>query len=45
LAETDWRFRVDMTPSQDWTNYCQQLRDITAQAGFPLDVQWPTQPE
>lgn len=45
LAETDWRFRVDMTPSQEWIDYCQQLRDITLQGGFPLEVQWPTQPE
>jgi hypothetical protein len=45
LAETDWRFRTDMTPSQEWVDYCQALRDITAQAGFPLEVQWPTQPE
>lgn len=45
LTETDWRFRVDMTPSQEWVDYCQALRDITAQASFPLEVQWPTQPE
>ena len=45
LAETDWRFRSDLTPSQAWKDYCQALRDITAQAGFPWDIQWPTQPE
>jgi len=28
-----------------WAAYRQQLRDITAQAGFPWTVQWPTQPE
>jgi hypothetical protein len=44
LAETDWRFRVDMTPTQEWIDYCQHLRDITLQDGFPLEVQWPTQP-
>lgn len=45
LAETDWRFRSDMTPSQQWIDYCQALRDVTAQPGFPWSVQWPTQPE
>lgn len=45
LAETDWRFRSDLTPSQAWIDYCQALRDITSQAGFPWNVQWPSQPE
>jgi len=45
LAETDWRFRSDLTPSQEWKDYCQALRDITSQAGFPWEVTWPTQPE
>ena len=45
LAETDWRFRSDMTPSQDWIDYCQALRDIPAQEGFPHNVTWPTKPE
>lgn len=44
LKETDWRFRSDMTPSQEWKDYCQALRDVPAQAGFPWEVQWPTQP-
>jgi len=44
LAETDWRFRSDMTPSQEWKDYCQALRDVTAQAGFPWDIQWPAKP-
>ena len=44
LAATDWRFRSDMTPSQEWKDYCQALRDVPAQAGFPWDVQWPDQP-
>lgn len=44
LAATDWRFRSDMTPSQEWKDYCQALRDVPAQAGFPWDVQWPEQP-
>ena len=45
LAETDWRFRSDMTPSQAWKDYCQALRDVPAQAGFPHNVTWPNKPE
>lgn len=45
LAETDWRFRSDMTPSQEWKDYCQALRDLPAQSGFPWTVVYPTQPE
>jgi hypothetical protein len=44
LSETDWRFRSDMTPSQAWKDYCQALRDIPAQAGFPWAVTWPDAP-
>lgn len=43
LSETDWRFRSDMTPSQAWKDYCQALRDVPAQAGFPNTVVWPTE--
>jgi len=45
LAATDWRFRSDLTPSQAWVDYCQALRDITAQEGFPQSIVWPTEPE
>jgi hypothetical protein len=45
LAATDWRFRSDLTPSQAWVDYCQALRDITAQETFPQSVVWPTEPE
>lgn len=44
LAATDWRFRSDLTPSQEWKDYCQALRDITTQAGFPFDINWPQEP-
>ena len=44
LSETDWRFRLDMTPSQEWKDYCQALRDITSQPGFPWTIEWPEQP-
>lgn len=40
-----WRFRTDMNPSQEWKDYCQALRDIIAQAGFPWNIQWPEQPK
>jgi hypothetical protein len=45
LTETDWRFRSDLTPSPAWIDYCQALRDLPEQSGFPWDVTWPTQPE
>jgi len=44
LSETDWRFRSDMTPSQAWKDYCQALRDVPTQTGFPWEVIWPDAP-
>lgn len=44
LAETDWRFRSDMSPLQAWKDYSQALRDIPAQSGFPNNVTWPDAP-
>ena len=44
LAETDWRFRSDMTPSQEWKDYCQALRDVPDQTGFPWTITWPVKP-
>ncbi len=44
LAETDWRFRSDMAPSQAWIDYCVALRNVPEQEGFPWDVQWPDAP-
>ena len=52
LTETDWRFRVDLSPSQAWIDYCQALRDLPAAAEPQLDeqgnltnVDWPEVPE
>ena len=45
LAETDWRFRSDMTPSQEWKDYCQALRDVPTQTGFPWTITWPDAPQ
>lgn len=44
LSETDWRFRSDMNPSQEWKDYCQSLRDVPEQPGFPFDIAWPAKP-
>jgi hypothetical protein len=44
LADTDWRFRSDMTPSQEWIDYCQALRDVPSQEGFPWNITWPVEP-
>ena len=45
LSETDWRFRSDMTPSQEWKDYCQALRDVPLQSGFPWTITWPVEPQ
>jgi hypothetical protein len=45
LTETDWRFRSDMTPSQAWKDYCQALRDVPLQGGFPWTITWPVEPQ
>ena len=44
LSETDWRYRRDQTTTPEWDAYCQALRDVPAQAGFPWTVTWPEQP-
>ena len=45
LQQSDWTQLADApVDSQTWATYRQALRDITAQAGFPFDVMWPTAP-
>jgi len=53
IAQTDWRMLPDQTPSDDWTNYRQALRDLPASASPKLDSNyeldfssftWPTEP-
>lgn len=44
LKATDWRFRSDLTPSQEWKDYCQALRDLPNATGFPWDMEWPIEP-
>lgn len=45
LKETDWRYRRDLTTTPEWDAYCQSLRDVPSQAGFPWVIDWPVQPE
>jgi hypothetical protein len=49
LQKTDWiairAYEGGEPVPPAWANYRQALRNITAQAGFPYAVQWPTQPE
>ena len=46
LAETDWMANSDVTMSDAWKTYRQNLRDVPAQSGVTgLDnVTWPTKP-
>ncbi len=45
LASTDWWATTDRTMTAAETQYRQDLRDVTTQAGFPTNVTWPTKPE
>ena len=54
IAETDWRVLPDQTPSDDWINYRQALRDLPASSSPKLNnngeldfssFTWPTEPE
>jgi hypothetical protein len=47
LAATDWTQGKDIPDnvSSTWAAYRQALRNVPAQAGFPWEVTWPTQPE
>lgn len=47
LSLSDWT-QLDDSPGTkklEWATYRQALRDLPAQAGFPWDVDWPSQPE
>ena len=48
LSDSDWTQTLDSPLSaeqkQAWATYRQELRDITAQAGFPVSVVYPTKP-
>jgi hypothetical protein len=46
LSASDWTQVADAPVDKAaWATYRQALRDISAQAGFPATVVWPTQPE
>ena len=45
LAESDWTQLTDApVNSALWATYRQALRNVPAQAGFPWDITWPTEP-
>ena len=45
LSSCDWTMLPDApVDKQAWAAYRQQLRDITAQPGFPLSIVWPEPP-
>ena len=44
IAETDWMGNSDVTVSDAWKTYRQELRDITKSATSLDDVTWPTKP-
>lgn len=45
LAECDWTQLPDAPVDHEtWAAYRQDLRDVTAQAGFPWNIVWPTPP-
>lgn len=46
LKNSDWTQVADAPVDQAaWATYRQALRDVPSQADFPLNIQWPTQPE
>ena len=51
LVSSDWtqlpdaRNAMGADRAAEWDTYRQDLRDITAQAGFPREIEWPTKPE
>lgn len=49
LSASDWT-QIPNGPltaekQQAWATYRQALRDITAQTGYPTNVEWPTAPQ
>jgi hypothetical protein len=46
LKDSDWTQVADAPVDKAaWATHRQALRDITSQAGFPWDINWPAQPE
>lgn len=45
LMQSDWTQLPDApVDAAAWATYRQALRDISAQEGFPDNIQWPVQP-
>ena len=44
LAESDWTASSDLTMSDDWKKYRQDLRDLPANTSDPTSPTWPTKP-
>lgn len=48
LAASDWTQAgdapLDAAARLAWATYRQALRDVTKQAGFPLEIDWPVAP-
>lgn len=46
LQQSDWTQLPDVTISNKaaWATYREELRNISGQAGFPLNVTWPVAP-
>ena len=46
LTSTDWTQIPDVPQitKDKWLGYRQELRDITLQSGFPIDIVWPITP-
>ena len=44
LTETDWMALGDVTMSDAWKTYRQELRDVPASNTVYKDVTWPTKP-
>ena len=45
LAETDWMSGSDVTMSDKWKKYRQDLRDLPASNSDPSKIVFPTKPE
>lgn len=49
LASCDYHVMPDYPCTENnrslWRRYRQQLRDVSDQAGFPLEITWPEEPD
>ena len=44
LSATDWMALSDVTMSDDWKQYRQDLRDLPANTASPFSITWPSKP-